>query len=124
LAFNLNLRRYTKLKPPPLGKSGKSSKKGGGAGPLITAREGGGAGRRGIKRLAEEDFDEEEEDEEGERRGFTLVPIPAQLELTLPLTAQLWSTVSPIQPNVPRGCGPKVLKLSSNVSDASQRSSS
>jgi hypothetical protein len=35
------------------------------------------------------------------RQGLTLVPISAQLELTLPLTARLKLTLSPIQPNQP-----------------------
>jgi hypothetical protein len=48
-------------------------------------------------------------------QGLTLVPISAQLELTLPLSAQLKLTVSPIEPNLTRGCVPKVLKLSSDV---------
>jgi hypothetical protein len=50
-------------------------------------------------------------------QGLTLVPISAQLELTLPLSAQLKITLSPIQPKLIRGCVPKVLKLSSNMSD-------
>jgi hypothetical protein len=48
-------------------------------------------------------------------QGLTLVPISAQLELTLPLSTQL--TLSPTPPRLSRGCGPKVLKLSSNGSD-------
>jgi len=59
-----------------------------------------------------------------ERQGLTLVSISAQLEHTLPLSAQLKLTVSNVEPNVTRGCVPKVLKLSSNVSDVSRRSSS
>ena len=55
-------------------------------------------------------------------QGLTLVPISAQLELTLPLSAQLEFTWSPICPKSTRGCGPKVLKLSPNVSDVSRRS--
>ena len=51
------------------------------------------------------------------RQGLTLVPIPAQLEVTLPLSAQLQLNLSSIQPKPTRGCVPKVLKLSSNVSD-------
>jgi len=59
-------------------------------------------------------------------QGLTLVPISAQLELTLPVSAQRKLTVSPIQPKVNRGCVPKVLKLSStrSVNDVSRRSSS
>jgi len=49
--------------------------------------------------------------------GLTLVPIFAQLELTLPLSAQLKLTVIPTYPKLTRGCDPKVLKLSTNVSD-------
>ena len=49
--------------------------------------------------------------------AYTLVPISAQLELTLPLSAQLKLALSPTRPKLPRGCGPKVLKVSSNVSD-------
>jgi hypothetical protein len=49
--------------------------------------------------------------------GSHSFPISAQLELTLPLSAQLKLTVSPILPNVTRGCVPKMLKCSSNVSD-------
>ena len=60
----------------------------------------------------------------GKWQGLTLVPISAQLVLTLPLSAQLKPTLSPTQPKLTRGCGPKVLKLSSNVSDVSGRSSS
>ena len=45
-------------------------------------------------------------------------------ELSFPLSAQLELTLSPIQPIIARGCVPKVLKLSSNVSDVSRRSSS
>ena len=58
------------------------------------------------------------------KQGLTLVPNPAQLELTLPLAAQIKLTVSPVQANVTRGCVPKVLKLSSIVSDVSRRPSS
>jgi hypothetical protein len=58
------------------------------------------------------------------RQGLTLVPISAQLELTLPLSAQLELTLSPTQPNLTRGCVPELLKMSSNVSDVSRRSSS
>ena len=57
-------------------------------------------------------------------QGLTLVPISAQLELTLPLSAQLKLALSPIYPNLTRGCVPKVLKLSCDVSDVSRRSSS
>ena len=48
---------------------------------------------------------------------LTLVPISAQLELTLPLSAQLEIAQSPIPSQSTHGCVPKVLKLSSNVSD-------
>ena len=58
------------------------------------------------------------------RQGLTLVPIPARLEGGLPFSAQLQLTVSPIQPKISRGCGPKVLNLSSKVSDVFRRSSS
>jgi hypothetical protein len=51
------------------------------------------------------------------RQGLTLVPVSAQLEITLPRSAQLMLTLSPVQPKVTRGCVPRVLKLSSNVSD-------
>jgi len=57
------------------------------------------------------------------RQGLKLVPISAQLELTLPVPAELKLTLSPIEPKLTRGCVPKVLKLSSNVSDVSRRSS-
>jgi len=57
-------------------------------------------------------------------QGLTLVPISAQLQITLPISAQLKLALSPAQPKFTRGCGPKVLKLSSNVSDVSRRSSS
>jgi len=57
-------------------------------------------------------------------QGLTPVPIPAQLELTLPLSAQLKLTLSHMRPKLTRVCGPKMLKLSSNVSDVSRRSSS
>jgi hypothetical protein len=57
-------------------------------------------------------------------QGLTLVPISAQVELTLPLSAQLKLAVSLTQRKLSRGCGPKVLKLSSNVSDVSRKSSS
>jgi len=57
-------------------------------------------------------------------QGLTLVPNAAQLELTLPLSAQLKLTLTPIQPKLTRECGPKVLKLSCNVSDVSRRASS
>jgi hypothetical protein len=52
-----------------------------------------------------------------ERRGLTLVPNSAQLELTLPLSAQRMLTLSPIYPRLTRECVSRVLKLSSNVSD-------
>jgi len=58
------------------------------------------------------------------KQGPTLVPISAQLEPTLPLSAQLKLTLSPAQPKLTLGSGPKVLKLSSDVSDVSRRSSS
>ena len=51
------------------------------------------------------------------RQGLTLVPISAQLGLTLPLSAQLKLTLSPKYPRLTRECVPKVLRLSSNVSD-------
>jgi len=35
----------------------------------------------------------------------------------MPLSAELKLTLSPMQPNLSRGCVPKVLKLSANVSD-------
>ena len=57
-------------------------------------------------------------------QGLTLVPVSAQLELTLPLSAQLKLTLSPIQPKLTRGCGPTVLKLSSNGSDVIPKVSS
>jgi len=57
-------------------------------------------------------------------QGLTLVPSSAQLEVTLPRPAQIRLTASPIQPKFTRGCVPKVLKLSANVSDVSRRSSS
>jgi hypothetical protein len=50
--------------------------------------------------------------EEAGLQGLTLVPISAQLKLT----------VSPICPKLICGCVPKKLKLSSNVSDVSRRS--
>ena len=50
-------------------------------------------------------------------QGLTLVPISAQLELTVHLSAQLQLTSSLRKPNQTRGYVPKVLKLSSNVSD-------
>ena len=56
-------------------------------------------------------------------QGLTPVPIFAQLELTFPPYTQLNLTLSPILPKVTRGCVPKVLKLSSNASDVSRRSS-
>jgi hypothetical protein len=52
-------------------------------------------------------------------QGLTLVPISAQFELTPPLSAQLKlvRARSPIcKPKTARGCVPKVLELSSNVS--------
>jgi len=48
-------------------------------------------------------------------QGLTLVPVSAQLEFTLPLPGQLKLTLSPM-PKLTRGCGPKVRKLSSNGS--------
>ena len=57
-------------------------------------------------------------------QGLTLVPISAQLQLALPLSAQLKQTVCPMQPKLTRGCVPEVLKLSSDVSDVLRRSSS
>jgi hypothetical protein len=57
--------------------------------------------------------------------GLRSFPFPLNLSLlTLPLAAQLELTVSPIYPNVTRGCAPKVLKLSSIMSDVSRRHSS
>jgi hypothetical protein len=53
-------------------------------------------------------------------QGLTLVPTSAQLELYLPR----FRSTSRILPNLTRGCGTNVLKLSSNVSDVSRRSSS
>jgi len=50
-------------------------------------------------------------------QGLTLAPNSAQLELTVPLSAQLKLTLSLMKPNLIRGCVPKVLKLSSNASD-------
>jgi len=61
---------------------------------------------------------------EADGQGRTLVPIAAQLELTLSLSAQLQLTLPSTQPKLTRGFGPKVLKLSSNVSEVSRRSSS
>jgi len=55
---------------------------------------------------------------------LTLGPISAQLEQTWPISAQLKLTLSPIQPKLTRVCDPKVLKLSSNISVVSRRSSS
>jgi len=55
------------------------------------------------------------EDRHGQ--GLTLVPISAQLQLTLPLSAKLKLTSSPMLPKLTHGCGPIVLKLSSTVSD-------
>ena len=60
--------------------------------------------------------------EQSPHHGLTLVPFPAQLELTLSLSAQLKLALSPTQPKLTRGCAPKVLKLSSNVSNVSRRS--
>jgi hypothetical protein len=57
-------------------------------------------------------------------QGLILVPISAQLELTLPPSAQLKLTLSLVRPKLTRGCVPKVLKLSSNVSGVYRRSSS
>ena len=57
-------------------------------------------------------------------QGLTLVAISAQLELTLVISAQLKLALSPTQPKLIRGGVQKVLKLSSNVSDVSRRSSS
>jgi hypothetical protein len=57
-------------------------------------------------------------------QGLALVPTSAQLELTLPISAQLKLTLSPMSPTLIRRCVPRVLKLSSNVSDVSRRSSS
>ena len=57
-------------------------------------------------------------------QGLTFVPISAQLELTLPISAHVELTLSTLRPKLARGCVPKVVKLSSNVSDVSRRSSS
>jgi hypothetical protein len=57
-------------------------------------------------------------------QGLTLVPISAQLELALPLPLNLSLLCPPYDPKLTRKCVPKVLKLSSNVSDVSRRSSS
>ena len=50
-------------------------------------------------------------------QGPTFVPISAQVELTLPRSTQLKLILSPISPKLTRGCGLKVLKLSSSVSN-------
>jgi hypothetical protein len=47
-------------------------------------------------------------------RGFTLVPISAQLELPLAVSAQIKFTLAPSQPKLTRGCVAEVLRLSSN----------
>jgi len=54
--------------------------------------------------------------------AYTRSHFRAQLELTLPLSAQRKLTESPTPPKLTRGCGPKVLKLSPSVSDVSRRS--
>ena len=46
-----------------------------------------------------------------------LVPTSVQLERTRPLSAQLKLTLSPVESNLTRGRVPKVLKLSSHVSE-------
>jgi len=56
------------------------------------------------------------------RQGLTRVPISAQLELTLSLSAQLHLTLAAIRVKFTRGCVPKVFKLSSNVDDFVRRS--
>jgi hypothetical protein len=86
-AFNYNLRRYT------------AGSDGGQDPPRAAERAAGG-------RIAA-----------GAWQGLTLVPISAQLKLTLPISAQLRLTSSPIHPKSIRGCGPEVLKLTSNGSD-------
>jgi hypothetical protein len=48
-------------------------------------------------------------------QGLTLVPISAQLEPTT--LSPVHSISDYIVPNIPRECVPKVMKLSSNVSD-------
>jgi len=50
-------------------------------------------------------------------RGLHSFPFPANFELTVPISAQLKLTFSPRYPKLARGCVPKVLKLSFNVSD-------
>ena len=59
-------------------------------------------------------------------RGLSLVSISAERKLTLTLVAQLKFLLSPVdvsRTKITRGCVPEVLKLSSNVSDVSRRSS-
>jgi len=57
--------------------------------------------------------------------GLHWFPIPLNLSLlcTFPLNLSFLS-LSPIKPRLTRGCVPKVLKLSSNVSNVSRRSAS
>jgi hypothetical protein len=64
------------------------------------------------------------EDDAEDGQGLTLVPVPAQVELTLPLSAKLKLTLSPVCPKSSRVCVPKVLRLRFNVSDVSRRCSS
>jgi len=49
-------------------------------------------------------------------QGLTLVPISAQIELTLHLSAQIQLTLSTLQPKLTCGRVPQVLKLSYDVS--------
>jgi surfactin synthase thioesterase subunit len=44
---------------------------------------------------------------EDQRQGLTFVPISAQIELTLPLSAELKLTLSPKQHKLTRTCGPR-----------------
>jgi hypothetical protein len=57
-------------------------------------------------------------------RGLHSFPFPLNLSLISPIFAQLKLTVSSMYPNVTSGCVPKVLKMSSDVSDVSRTSSS
>ena len=61
---------------------------------------------------------------EGEEAGASTRSHFRSTRATLPFSAQPKLTLSPIRPKLIRGYGPKVLKLSSNVSDVSRRSSS
>ena len=58
--------------------------------------------------------------EEAGEQGLTPVLISAQLELTLPISAQLKPVLSLIQSALTCGCVPTVLKLRSSMSDVSQ----